>query len=182
MKRKKCLLIVTTVLVLLLSSSCALAIMEVYPLFYEPPGPPTGPTEGGVNIPYTFCIDLPNDIECEPYFVIWDFGDGNTSEWSGPYIAGETICEMHSWSEPGYYEISVGIKDGCLNEYWTDPLIIHITENKAPIKPIISGPTHGKVGVKYKWTFLSTAIENSFPPKKLHGQNEFLDLNCLRFL
>ena len=66
---------------------------------------------------------------------------------------------MHSWSEPGVYEIRAGIKDVCQNEYWTDPLLIHITENNAPSKPIISGPTHGKVGVEYKWTFLSTDPE-----------------------
>jgi hypothetical protein len=159
MKKKKYLLIVAAVLILLLSTSSTLAVVESYTFFYEPPSPPYGPTEGEVYIPYTFCIDLPNDVECEPYFVIWDFGDDYITEWSGPYIAGETVCEMHSWSNPGDYEIKVGIQDGCQNEYWTDPLIIHITENKTPSKPLISGPTHGRVGVEYKWTFLSTDPE-----------------------
>jgi len=159
MKKKKCLLIIVAALILLLSTSSSLAFIESYTFFYEPLGPPNGPTEGWVNIPYTFCIDLPNEIECEPYFVIWDFGDGYISEWLGPYVAGDTVCEMYSWSEPGDYEIRAGIKDGCQNEYWTDPLIIHITENNAPSKPIISGPTHGSVGVEYYWTFLSTDPE-----------------------
>jgi len=159
LKKKKCLLIVATGLILLLSTSSSIAIVESYTLFYEPPGQPYGPTEGEINILYTFCIDLPDEIECEPYFVIWDFGDGYISEWTGPYAARDTVCEIHSWSEPGYYNIIAGIKDGCQNEYWTDPLIIHITVNNAPSKPIISGQTHGKIGVEYYWTFLSSDPE-----------------------
>lgn len=164
MKKKKYLLTGAALLILLLLTSNSLALVksykkEPYIFVYEPPGPPYGPSEGDVNVPYTFCVDLPDDIECEPYFIIWDFDDGNTTEWSGPYEAGETVCEMHSWSSPGDYEIRAGIKDGCQNEYWTDPLIIHITENKAPSKPIITGPTHGRVGVEYKWTFVSTDPE-----------------------
>ena len=159
MKKKKYLLIMTTVLILLLSTSSSFANVELYTIFYGPPGQPYGPTEGEIYIPYTFCIDLPNEIECESYFVIWDFGDGYASDWLGPYAAADTVCEMHSWSEPGYYDIIAGIRDGCENEYWTDPLIIHITENNAPSKPIITGPTHGKVGVEYYWTFLSNDPE-----------------------
>ena len=164
MKKKKSFLVLSVVLVLLLSTTSSLALEELYEkksytFFYDPPGPLYGPTEGEVNIPYTFCIDLPNDVECEPYFVIWDFGDGYIIEWSGPYTAGETVCEIHSWNETGDYGIIVGIKDGCQNEYWTDPLIVHITENNAPSDPIISGPTHGRVGVEYKWSFVSTDSE-----------------------
>jgi hypothetical protein len=159
MKKKKCLFVIATVCILLLSTSGSLAFVESNILSYEPSGKPYGPTEGEINIPYTFCIDLPNDVECKPYSVIWDFSDGYISEWSWPYDAGESVCEMHSWSKPGYYDIIAGIRDGCENEYWTEPLIIHITENNAPSKPIISGPTHGKIGVMYYWTFLSSDPE-----------------------
>lgn len=43
---------------------------------YNSQGSPYGPTEGIVDIKYTFCIDLPDNVECEPYYVLWDFGDG----------------------------------------------------------------------------------------------------------
>ena len=36
-----------------------------------------------------------------------------------------------------------------------DPLIIHITNNSAPSKPVITGPTNGTVGVKYEWSYFS---------------------------
>ncbi|UCD13625.1 MAG: hypothetical protein JSW60_08725 [Thermoplasmatales archaeon] len=88
--------------------------------------PPYGPIEGFVGVDYTFCFDLPDDPECEPYYVIWDWGDGHVTSWIGPYSAGETVCANHSWDEPGDYEVKVAIKDGCGNEYWSDPLTITI--------------------------------------------------------
>ena len=88
--------------------------------------PPSGPTEGLVGVDYTFCFDLPDDPECEPYYVMWDWGDGHVTSWIGPYSAGETVCANYTWAEPGDYDIRVKIKYGCGNEYWSDPLIIHI--------------------------------------------------------
>lgn len=131
-----------------------------YILNYDPPGPPYGPTEGKVNEPYIYCIDLPDEVPCEPYYVIWDWGDGIMSEWSGPYPAGETVCADHSWSEPGSYEVRAGIKDGCGREYWTDSLIVNISVNRPPSAPIIKGPTTGIPGVEYEYTFNSTDDDN----------------------
>ena len=94
--------------------------------------PPYGPTEGLVGVDYTFCFDLPDEPECEPYFVMWNWGDGTFEEWIGPYASGETVCANHSWGEPGDYEIRVGVKDGCGNESWSDPLIITIYSDIGP--------------------------------------------------
>ena len=125
----------------------------------DPLDPPYGPTEGIVNYVYTFCIDLPDNQEYEPYYVIWDWGDGIFSDWLGPYDAEETVCDEHSWNLTGNYEIRVGIKDFFQNITWTDPLIINISENYGPSIPIISGPLVGKPGRKYQWTFYSTDPE-----------------------
>lgn len=92
----------------------------------DPPGPPYGPSMGVVGEEYIICFDLPDDPECEPYFIYWDFGDGTYSDWMGPYSAGETVCVSHTWSEPGTYEIRVKVRDSCGNEYWSDPWIIQI--------------------------------------------------------
>lgn len=128
---------------------------------YNPSGSPSGPTEGVVDVEYTFCIKLPDDPECEPYYVMWDWGDGTMGEWLGPYGAGEIVCETYSWSYPGYYEIRVKIKDGCGNEYWSDPLTIHIIANSPPNPPAIEGPTSGKAGEEYDYTFVSTDPEGT---------------------
>ena len=122
---------------------------------YEPPGVPYGPNLGVINISYTFCIDLPDNEECEPYHILWDFGDGNGTGWLGPYPAGETVCVEHLWSEPGDYEIRVMIRDSCDNEYWTDPLVIHIDDNSPPSTPIITGPCTGIPGRMYGFTITS---------------------------
>ena len=162
-------LIGAVVVTLLLSTSSSIglltsykkedkAIIEVFN--YDPPGPPSGPTEGVVNVSYTYCVDIPDEVACEPYFVIWDWGDGDMSEWLGPYIAGETVCANHSWSEPGTYAIKVGFKDGCGREYWTDSLIVNISENRPPSTPTIKGPPkakpiYGEVGEEYEFTIRS---------------------------
>lgn len=87
---------------------------------------PSGPTIGVVGVEFIICYTLPNETECEPYYIYWDFGDGTYSEWMGPYPAGETVCVSHDWSEPGIYEIRVKIRDNCGNEYWTEPWVIII--------------------------------------------------------
>lgn len=125
----------------------------------NPLDPPYGPTEGIINHVYTFCIDLPDSEEHEPYYIIWDWGDGSFSDWLGPFVAEETVCDEHSWNLTGYYEIRVGIRDFFQNITWTDPLIIHISKNNAPSIPIISGPLVGKPGQQYEWTFYSNDPE-----------------------
>jgi len=129
---------------------------------YNSSGPPSGPTEGAVGVEYTFCIKLPDNPECEPYYLIWDWGDGIISEWLGPYVAGEIICETYSWNEPGDYEIHVKIRDGCNNEYWLDPLIIHIVVNNPPNTPTIKGLTSGKVGASYDYTIVAEDSDNTY--------------------
>lgn len=99
--------------------------------------PPYGPTKGLVGVDYTFCFDLPDDPECEPYLVMWDWGDGYYSDWLGPYGSGETSCANHMWTEPGDYDIRVKIRDDCGNEYWSDPLtiaIVNVTELEIGIR------------------------------------------------
>ena len=132
-----------------------------YIIGYDPPGPPYGPTEGVVNISYTFCIDIPDEDEFDTCYLVWDFGDGYITDPLGPYAAGETVCIDYFWSEPGDYEIRVGIKDSYDRWYWTDPLVVHIGDNSPPSKPHIDGPTIqyrpicGKAGEEYEYTFRS---------------------------
>jgi len=160
MKNIKYFLTGVIIIIILFSTSCSPATLKsnekILHLFvYNLQGSPYGPTEGIVDIKYTFCIDLPDNVECEPYYVLWDWGDGTASDWGGPYPAGGTACEIHSWSLPGNYEIKVLIRDQCQNQFWSDPLFIYIYNNSPPSKPNITGPINGTAGVTYEWTFLS---------------------------
>jgi len=128
---------------------------------YDPPSSPYGPTEGVVNVSYTYCIDLPDNEEYEPYYIMWYWGDGTYTDWLGPYVAGETVCVNHFWVKPGDYEIRVKMKDCYNNEYLSDPLLVHIEDNSPPSAPYISGgpknnqPICGIVGKEYEFTFNS---------------------------
>ena len=126
-----------------------------------PSGSPSGPTEGVIGVEYIFCIKLPDDPECEPYYTLWDWGDGTMGEWLGPYGAGEIVCVTYSWNEPGDYEIRVKIRDSCDDEYWSDPLAIHVIANSPPNTPTIEGLTSGKVRTSYDYTFTAADPESA---------------------
>ncbi len=87
----------------------------------DPPFPPdiTGPTEGepGVEYIYTFLTWDPEDD------IVWyklDWGDGNITDWIGPYESGEEIIRSHSWEEIGTYTIRAKAKDIFNAEsYWS---------------------------------------------------------------
>ena len=40
----------------------------------------------------------------------WDWGDGNITEWLGPYPSGSIISASHTWTHVGVYEIRAKIK------------------------------------------------------------------------
>ena len=92
------------------------------------PEQPNGPTSGSTLVEYTFTSHT-IDPEDEDIYYMWDWGDGNFSEWLGPYSSGATIETGNSWADDGTYQIGVKAKD--INDAesgYSDPLIIHIGE------------------------------------------------------
>ena len=83
---------------------------------------PSGPTSGTVGISYTYsssCIDANGD---QVYFI-FDWADGTTSGWVGPYYSGDPVTISHIWSAQGTYAIKVKAKDTYgLESVWSDPL------------------------------------------------------------
>ena len=88
-----------------------------------------GPSWGIKNINYTFCMTWTSP-DAENFYFIWNWGDGNTSEWLGPYSAGQTICSNHSWSQKGTYAIQVKLKDIHGVEIYSDPHDFNVYELK----------------------------------------------------
>jgi len=91
----------------------------------NPPGKPDKPSGliigvAGWNITYkTSSIDQ----DGEQIYYMFDWGDGTTSDWLGPYESGEIIKAKHSWEEKGTYEVRVKAKDIHYSESsWSDPL------------------------------------------------------------
>ena len=94
----------------------------------ETPQRPEGPTEGIVGVEYTFSTST-TDPEGEQVYYKWDWGDGNSSDWLGPYDSGATVHASHAWGEAGTYNIKVKAKDLHAEESgWSDPKTIYIVD------------------------------------------------------
>jgi len=70
----------------------------------------TGTTYGMTNIEYMYTAAAtdPND---DQLYYLWDWSDGNFSEWMGPYNSGDTVYAYHIWAQQGTYVIKVKAKD-----------------------------------------------------------------------
>ncbi len=124
----------------------------------NPPNKPNiyGPDNGTINVEYTFCTDKITDPEGDSFYCLWDWDDGNSSGWLGPYASGQIICESHKWTQPGVYCITLKLKDvyGMESES-SDPFCITIVGNQPPSAPSIDGPSHVRVRVENTWSFIS---------------------------
>jgi len=79
----------------------------------QSPETPTinGPTAGVPDQEYTYSLTNTVDPEGDLIYAFWNWGDGDTSEWQGPYNSGEEIFANHSWSSKGTYEIKAILRD-----------------------------------------------------------------------
>ena len=119
----------------------------------ETPSKPDGPSNGIIYIEYMFNSST-TDPEGDDIYYLFDWGDGTNSGWIGPYESGELVSASHMWTEIGVYEIRVKAHDGRRESNWSEPLTINIT-TLPPDAPSIDGPTSGKKGVSYNFTFNS---------------------------
>jgi VCBS repeat-containing protein len=87
------------------------------------PQRPTGPSEGQSNVEYTFNATTTDPNGHQVYYQ-WDWGDGSTSSWLGPYDSGDTTQAKHRWGK-GSYSIKVKAKDiyGAESD-WSESLAI----------------------------------------------------------
>jgi hypothetical protein len=99
---------------------------------YSPPakpivdGPPSGKT--GVEYSYTATTSDPDE---DQVFYLFDWDDGATSGWLGPYPSGEIVEAKHSWNKMGNYEVKVKAKDvDGIWSFWSDPLSVTMPRNK----------------------------------------------------
>jgi outer membrane protein assembly factor BamB len=79
----------------------------------QPPSSPvfiTAPVAGGSEISLNFSVTS-SDPEGDEVFYKWNWGDGNESNWLGPFASDQVITVNHSWFEEGDYEIQVRARD-----------------------------------------------------------------------
>ncbi|MEM2259113.1 MAG: C25 family cysteine peptidase [Candidatus Thermoplasmatota archaeon] len=92
----------------------------------EKPQKPAGSNKGKVKNEYSFST-FAVDKEGDKIYYKWDWGDGNISDWIGPFKANESINSTHSWEKKGVYSVKVIARDeyGGISE-WSEPASIAI--------------------------------------------------------
>jgi hypothetical protein len=124
------------------------------------PSPPNGPHNGIWYEEYTYTSST-TDPEGDDIFYLFNWDDGSTSGWLGPFSSGQTATASHIWTELGTYSVTVKARD-----IWgagsaiSDPLTIVITDNTPPHKPTITGPSTVKPNVEQTYTLTGTDDQN----------------------
>ena len=90
------------------------------------PSKPNGSPAAGTNIYINFS-SVAVDLEGDSLYYLWEWDDGNYSEWLGPINSGEPMTINYSWNETGTYDIRVKVKDIYgLESEWSEPYTISI--------------------------------------------------------
>ncbi|UCG43989.1 MAG: PQQ-like beta-propeller repeat protein [candidate division WOR-3 bacterium] len=106
------------------------------------PSTPHGPSQGIVFSFYRFRTAT-TDPEGDSVSYMFDWGDGDTSDWSGFMPGGDTVEKTHAWTTGGAYPVKVKAKDvfGNLSD-WSPSRQMDVSDNRPPYtaaKP--EGPT-----------------------------------------
>jgi hypothetical protein len=96
----------------------------------DKPSKPSGNKKGECKTSYIYKTST-SESDVDQIYYLWDWGDGNLSDWLGPYNSSE-VCEAnHSWEKVGTFSIRVMSKDCYERESeWSDSLPISIPRNK----------------------------------------------------
>jgi hypothetical protein len=93
------------------------------------PEKPTGEGNGKPGTTYTYSTRT-TDVDGDQVYYLWDWGDGNFSEWLGPFASGVTTSTEKFWAQKGNYSIRVKAKDSNGAESnWSDPLVVIMPKN-----------------------------------------------------
>jgi agmatine/peptidylarginine deiminase len=95
----------------------------------------SGPNSGIPGTEYEFCIQI-LDLDEDEFYIYWDWGDGDTTGWLGPYEYVEEICASHTWETKGTFTIKVKIKDILGSESPEVELEINMPRNKILKNPL----------------------------------------------
>ena len=90
------------------------------------PATPSGTANGNINTEYSYTSTTTDPNNDKVYFM-FDWGDGTTSGWLGPYNSGSSVTGKKTWTTRGNFTIRVVAKDthGILS-VWSDPLPVNM--------------------------------------------------------
>jgi len=104
----------------------------------EKPETPQGPTSGNTGNSYTYTTST-TDPDGDQVYYKFDWGDGTSSGWLGPYDSGEEAQANHIWANRGSYPVKVKARDVHDEEsVWSDPLSVAMPKSKEFRNPLIN--------------------------------------------
>jgi hypothetical protein len=104
----------------------------------EIPAKPTGRASGETGKTYLYSTQT-TDPDGDGLYFLWDWGDGNFSDWLGPYASGATASTQKSWAADGTYSVKVKAKDSKGAETnWSEPLDVTMPYQFHPFARLIA--------------------------------------------
>jgi subtilisin family serine protease len=96
----------------------------------ETPKKPFGLNFGTNGRKYTF-FTFARDEDKDELWYQWDWGDGNRSEWLGPYESGSFCEASYRWYQHANFSVKVKVKDAQGGEsYWSNGIMFSTLKNK----------------------------------------------------
>ncbi len=101
------------------------------------PATPSGPASGKVGTAYTYTTST-TDPEGDKISYMFDWGDGTTSGWIGPYNSGSVASTQKTWTAKGDFSVKVVARDAHgIMSVWSDPLPISMPLDYTPDLPLL---------------------------------------------
>jgi PKD domain len=93
-----------------------------------PSSPSLAPSGGRVKPAQTVeFTSVSTDPDANGLLYQWDWGDGQVSDWLGPFASGTSATASHAWTNQAGYEVRVKVKDPFGEETaWSDPAAITV--------------------------------------------------------
>lgn len=96
---------------------------------------PSGPTLVERDVVYEYS-SYTYDVDGDQVKLMFDWGDGNYSDWSSFVASNTTVSMSHSWDAVSNYTIKVMAQDEKgLNSTWSEPLVVIISETGSAGEP-----------------------------------------------
>ena len=94
----------------------------------DPPVALTGPALGYIDSTYSFTTSA-SDPDADSVFIRFDWGNGDTSDWSLLAASGETVACAYSWPDSTTFQVSAQAMDiGGLRSVWSASHQVHVED------------------------------------------------------
>lgn len=112
------------------------------------PGPVDGPVDGVVGMDYSFS-GVTTDPEGDSISYMFEWGDGNSSDWIGPVASGVSVSGSYRWMNAGVFDVRVKASDGTSESGWSVPKQVEIVLGPIlEVRPLSSGLFRLEVPIK----------------------------------